>query len=112
MENTEIIYICNSINNKNVRANELKILEKHPEELYFIFGENDINTKKRYYKDLQTLNEDYNELLKIKNSLSKKNNKNINKKSSVIVNEENYKSYIVDDETYESNLSKKKLSDK
>ena len=31
MENTEIIFKCNSVNNKNIRANELKILEKHTE---------------------------------------------------------------------------------
>ena len=56
MKSTEIIFVCNSINNKNVRANELKILEKHPEELYFVFGESNENSKKRYYKDLKTLN--------------------------------------------------------
>lgn len=72
MENTDIIFVCHSINNKNVRANELKILEKHPEELYFVFGENNVNTKKRYYKDLETLNEDFNELLKIKADSLKK----------------------------------------
>lgn len=65
-ENTEIVYVCNSINNKNVRANELKILEKHEEELYFTFGENNINSKKRYYKDLKTLNKDFEALKKIK----------------------------------------------
>lgn len=65
-ENTEIVYVCNSINNKNVRANELKILEKHEEELYFTFGENNINSKKRYYKDLKTLNKDFEVLKKIK----------------------------------------------
>lgn len=66
MENTEIIYVCKSTNNKNVRANELKILEKHPEELYFVFGESNENSKKRYYKDLETLNKDFEALKKIK----------------------------------------------
>lgn len=69
MENTEIVYVCNSTNNKNVRANELKILEKYPDELYFVFGENNVNLKKRYYNDLKTLNKDYNEILKIKTKL-------------------------------------------
>ena len=72
MKSTEIIYVCKSINNKNVRANELKILEKHPEELYFIFGESNENSKKRYYKDLKTLNEDFEKLVKIKNDMNRK----------------------------------------
>lgn len=71
-ENTEIVYVCKSTNNKNVRANELVILEKHPEELYFIFGENNVNAKKRYYNDLETLNEDFEALQKIKNSKNKR----------------------------------------
>ena len=68
-ENYEIIYTCRSTNNKNVRANELNVLEKRPEELYFIFGENEVNTKKRYYADLKTLNEDFEELKKIKQEM-------------------------------------------
>ena len=64
--NNEIVYVCNSTNNKNVRANELEILEKHEEGLYFEFGENRINTKKRFYDDIETLNKDFDELLKIK----------------------------------------------
>lgn len=79
MESTEIVFVCNSTNNKNVRANELKVLEKYPDELYFVFGENNINIKKRHYKDLKTLNDDYNSLLKIKKDLenpSKKISKN------------------------------------
>lgn len=99
MENTEIIFVCNSVNNKNVRANELKILEKHPEELYFIFGENNVNTKKRYYKDLETLNKDYNELLKIKKNLE---NPPKNKMKD---------SEFEDEENYRSRSSKSKISD-
>ena len=68
-ENTEIIFECRSLNNKNVRANELKILEKRSDELYFVFGENDVNVKKRYYEDRETLNEDFEELKKIKQKL-------------------------------------------
>lgn len=99
MENTEIIFVCNSVNNKNVRANELKILEKHPEELYFIFGENNVNTKKRYYKDLETLNKDYNELLKIKTDLE-------NPKKNKIKEPE-----FEEEETYRTRSSKSKISD-
>lgn len=62
----EIIYVCNSINNRNVRQGELKILEKHEDQKYFEFGENTMNIKKRFYKDLKTLNKDYEALLKLK----------------------------------------------
>lgn len=62
----EIIYVCNSINNKNVRGGELNILEKHEEQLYFEFGSDRMNTKKRFYNDIDTLNKDFNELLKLK----------------------------------------------
>ena len=68
-KSTEIVYRCNSINNKNVRANELNLLEKHEDELYFIFGENNVNAKKRYYRDLKTLNQDFQALEKIKRNL-------------------------------------------
>ena len=66
-KSTEIVYRCNSINNKNVRANELNLLEKHEDELYF--GENNVNAKKRYYRDLKTLNQDFQALEKIKRNL-------------------------------------------
>lgn len=62
----EIIYVCNSINNKNVREGELQILQKHESELYFEFGESNTNVKKRFYKDIETLNKDFNALLKLK----------------------------------------------
>ena len=62
----EIIYVCNSTNNKNVRSGELKILRKIEKELYFEFGESEMNIKKRYYNDIETLNKDFNELQKIK----------------------------------------------
>ena len=64
----EIIYVCHSINNKNVRDGELNILEKYPEKLYFEFGENNMNIKKRFYNDLETLNKDFENLLKLKNN--------------------------------------------
>lgn len=81
MENTEIIYVCKSTNNKNVRANELKILEKHPEELYFVFGENNENAKKRYYRDLETLNKDFEALKKIKEKEEQKQESKNDRKS-------------------------------
>lgn len=62
----EIIFKCNSINNKNIREGELKILRKNEAGLYFEFGENEMNRKKRYYKDLETLNKDYEKVLKLK----------------------------------------------
>ena len=62
----EIIFKCNSINNKNIREGELKILRKNEAGLYFEFGENEMNKKKRFYKDLDTLNKDYEKVLKLK----------------------------------------------
>lgn len=62
----EIIYECNSINNKNVREGELNILEKHEEQLYFQFGSDEMNIKKRFYNDVETLNKDFDALLKLK----------------------------------------------
>ena len=100
MENTEIVYVCNSTNNKNVRANELKILEKYPDELYFVFGENSVNLKKRYYNDLKTLNKDYNEILKIKTKLE-----NPERKTSKI------KDFDDEEETFRPRSSKSKMSE-
>lgn len=61
-----IIYRCNSINNTLVRKGELKILRKHLESLYFEFGADETNVKKRYYEDEATLNKDFNALLSLK----------------------------------------------
>lgn len=69
----EIIYVCDSINNKNVREGELNILEKYEEQLYFVFGSDEMNTKKRFYNDIETLNKDFDALLKLK----KRENKTI-----------------------------------
>lgn len=68
---SEIIYTCKSINNKNVREGELEILRKHQDSLYFEFGESEMNIKRRFYKDAETLNEDYNALMMIKNGEAK-----------------------------------------
>ena len=62
----EIIFKCRSINNKNIREGELNILRKNENQLCFEFGENEMNIKKRFYKDLKTLNEDFSKLQKIK----------------------------------------------
>ena len=67
--NCEIVYVCNSTNNKNVRANELNILRKNEEKLYFEFGDSENNIKKRFYNNLETLDKDFNEIAKIKEKL-------------------------------------------
>lgn len=63
----EVIYVCNSINNKNIRRGELKILRKNEEELYFEFGESESNIKKRFYRNIETLNKDYEAVERLKN---------------------------------------------
>ena len=81
----EIIYVCNSINNKNVRQGELNILEKHENQLFFEFGSDEMNKKKRFYNDVETLNKDFDALLKLKERENKtvklvdEMNKNIKK---------------------------------
>lgn len=67
--NCEIIYTCNSTNNKNVRANELNILRKFEDKLYFEFGDSENNIKKRFYKDVETLNKDFQSIEAIKKHL-------------------------------------------
>lgn len=71
----EIIYTCNSINNKNIRENELKILRKKEEELCFEFGESETNIKKRFYRNLNELNKDFKEVEEIKEKIDSKENK-------------------------------------
>lgn len=70
--NNEIVFVCNSVNNKNVRANELNILRKVENKDYFEFGESENNIKKRFYKNEEALNEDFEKLLKIKEKLENK----------------------------------------
>lgn len=65
----EIVYVCNSINNKNIRGTELKILRKNEEQLWFEFGESESNTKRRFYRNLDVLNKDYEAVEKIKQKL-------------------------------------------
>lgn len=68
----EVIYVCNSINNKNIRRGELNILRKNEEELYFEFGELESNIKKRFYRNVETLNKDYEAVERLKNKEDKK----------------------------------------
>lgn len=63
---SDIIYVCHSVNNKNVRRGELKILRNREEELYFEFGEIETNIKKRFYNDKETLRKDFAALQKLK----------------------------------------------
>lgn len=65
----EIVYVCNSINNKNVRGSELKILRKNEEELWFEFGESESNIKRRFYRNIDVLNKDYEAVRKIKEEI-------------------------------------------
>lgn len=74
----EVVYTCRSTNNQKIRENELNILRKNEEGLYFVFGENNVNAKKRYYNDLKTLNEDFEAVKKIREQKMKKT-KNDNK---------------------------------
>lgn len=62
----EIIFVCNSTNNKNIREGELEILRKYDDKLYFEFGTDEVNIKKRCYNDLKTMEKDFNELCKLK----------------------------------------------
>lgn len=82
--NYEIIYECNSTNNKNVRANELKILRKFEDKLYFEFGDSENNIKKRFYNNVEVLNKDFQAIEKIKKHLEGedvKNNKQVDIKT-------------------------------
>lgn len=81
---TDIIFTCHSTNNKNVRKNELKILRKKDNALYFEFGENEMNIKKRHYNDMKTLEKDFKELQEIKKDLEKTQfEKNDNERKSI-----------------------------
>lgn len=73
---SEIIYVCKSINNKNVREGELNILRKcNKDDLCFEFGESEINLKKRYYNNEKDFEDDFKALEKLRESDKSKNNK-------------------------------------
>lgn len=76
----EIVFVCRSTNNKNVRDNELKILRKSKDlNLCFEFGANEMNLKKRFYDNEKIFEEDFKKLQEIKESLEKKQTKDIDK---------------------------------
>ncbi len=92
----EVIFECNSINNKKIRSGELKFLEKHEEGLYFMFGESQVNMKKRYYNTLEELREDYAKveaLKKEEDSKETENKKIIKEKIIKEKNEEDKKEF-------------------
>lgn len=65
----EIIFQCKSINNKNVRNGELKILRKcDNDNLCFEFGESEMNLKKRFYDNENDFENDFEALTKLKES--------------------------------------------
>lgn len=78
----DIIFTCKSVNNKNVRNGELKILRKSANEnLCFEFGENEMNIKKRYYDNEKDFEDDFTKLSMIKEADEKEaNNKKIEEK--------------------------------
>lgn len=99
----EIIYVCNSINNKNVRQGELNILEKHEKQLCFYFGSDETNIKKRFYNDIETLNKDFDALMKLK----EKENKTV--KLVKEINENTKKAYEEPKEVAEKEVAEKEI---
>ena len=99
----EIIMVCNSINNKNIREGELKILRKKEEQLCFEFGDSEINLKKRFYKTKEALNKDYAKALKLK---EKEDAKAESKKEEVVEEVEE----VSEDEVVEEETTTKKTT--
>lgn len=85
--NCEIVFVCNSVNNKNVRANELEILRKNEEGLYFEFGDSENNIKKRFYRDSEALNKDFKAVEEIKSKLKEEIVKKDKEESITLVQE-------------------------
>lgn len=85
----EIVHVCNSINNKNVREGELKILRKNEEGLYFEFGESENNIKKRFYRNIDVLNEDFNKVKEIKEKIEAQEKVVVEEKEAVVEKEDN-----------------------
>ena len=70
-------------------------------QLYFVFGESNENSKKRYYKDLKTLNEDFEKLVKLKEKMSvKEESKN-----------DDSENYNYDEPTTKSRFTSRKIED-
>lgn len=110
----EIIYVCDSVNNRNVREGELEILRKFDDQKYFEFGENEMNIKKRYYKDLETLNKDFNALMELKSNNKKEEEKETKKTEAEKVFDEVIKEEFIEAPKAEKEVKKnyKKLGKK
>ena len=100
----EIIYVCDSLNNKNVREGELNILEKHENQLCFEFGSDRMNIKKRFYRDIETLNKDFDKLMELKNREEREESKTI--KLVEEINENVKKAYEEPEEVVEKEVKK------
>lgn len=71
---SEVIYVCKSKNNKNVREAELKILRKSTNnDLCFEFGANEMFLKKRFYNNEKDFKEDFENLQKLKEKFDSEN---------------------------------------
>lgn len=97
----EIIYVCKSKNNKNIRDGELNILRKSQNLLCFEFGADENNIKRRFYDDSKTLNEDFDALMKIKEGVKKE------KKEEEKENEEEKKQDVVEEVASQPNYEYK-----
>lgn len=85
---SEIIYVCKSTNNKNVREGELKILRKNRDnDLCFEFGANEMFLKKRFYNNEKDFKEDFENLQNLKKQAESKiqNTMEINKIDDSII---------------------------
>lgn len=91
---SEIIYVCKSTNNKNVREGELKILRKSRDnDLCFEFGANEMFLKKRFYNNEKDFKEDFENLQNLKKQAESKiqNTMEINKIDDSIIDRKNKK---------------------
>lgn len=105
----EIIYVCKSINNKNVREGELKILRKsNKDSLCFEFGENEMFLKKRFYNNETDFENDFKKLQELK---EKYENNPVPKKSQDKEDKENitFEAEKVNDENSNSETKNNKM---
>lgn len=103
----EIVFVCNSINNKNVRNNELKILRKFEKDLYFEFGESESNIKKRFYRNIETLNEDFAKVEEIKKKLDNEESEKIKEVNKTSKDQDNIEKGIEENSSIKNNKYKK-----
>ena len=94
----EIIFVCRSKNNKNVRDNELKILRKNKKlGLCFEFGENEMKLKKRFYDDENIFEEDFKKLQEIKAKIEKEGQLKENKIIDRNIDKKETKKNLIDE---------------